>query len=462
MSALVVGMSHRSAPVALLEQLSMDNDLKTDTTRRLVDRPSLAEAMIVSTCNRFEVYAVTSSFHTGVSDIVSVLHEASGVDIETLRGYLYVRYADAAVEHVMVVTAGMDSMVVGEQQIIGQVRSSYHEATQNGTVGPTLHGLVQAALHTGKRVHNETDIDESGASMVSFALEQALVAMELDPAEAQPLRGKKALVLGAGAMASLAATHAGRLGVAELIIANRTFERAQRLAHHAHEAQVNARAVPFEERDSVFAEVDLIISAIGAAHTRTMSGEQVAQITHPLTLVDLALPRDIDDNVCDNPHIHLINIEKLHASMHHGAQGASQAAQHIVNEELAAYNSAQRMRDVVPVVSALRRQAADIINTELARLEAKTPTMSKEHSMEVHNTVRRVVDKLLHQPTVRVKELAATAQVVPYDQALQELFGLQGSPGQDRSVKVGVEELPDNSVVTLGITDAQRATAGLQ
>ena len=135
-SVLVVGMSHRSAPVALLERLSMDETVRHDTTSQLVERPSLSEAMIVSTCNRLEIYSVTNSFHSGVQDVVEVLHEMSDVDVDTLRGYLYVRYADAAAEHMMVVASGLDSMVVGEQQIIGQVRTAYQEATEKGTVGP--------------------------------------------------------------------------------------------------------------------------------------------------------------------------------------------------------------------------------------------------------------------------------------------------------------------------------------
>ena len=144
----------------------MDDDVRNRTALELMAQPSLAEAMIVSTCNRLEVYCTTSSFHNGVSEVVEVLHEQSGIPTDTLRGCLYVRYADAAAEHLMVVTSGMDSMVVGEQQIIGQVRSAYQQATETGTVGPSLHSLVQAALHTGKRVHSETDIDTAGASMV--------------------------------------------------------------------------------------------------------------------------------------------------------------------------------------------------------------------------------------------------------------------------------------------------------
>ena len=259
MSMLVVGMSHQSAPVALLERLSMDDTVRNDTCEVLVSKPSLSEAMIVSTCNRLEVYTVTNSFHTGVQDVVKVLAGNSGVDEDELRGYLYVRYADAAAEHLLTVTAGLDSMVVGEQQIIGQVRTAYQLAAEQGAVGPRIHALAQSALHTGKRVHSETDIDEAGSSMVSFAFDQAMMAMG-----AVDLKGKTALVLGAGAMSSLAATQAGRLGIDKLIIANRTFDRAERLAGHAHEAGVHAEAIEFHRRTAVLDDVDVVISATGA------------------------------------------------------------------------------------------------------------------------------------------------------------------------------------------------------
>lgn len=436
MSVLVVGMSHRSAPVALLEKLSMDGDAKTQTAAELLDRPSLSEAMIVSTCNRFEVYCTTSSFHTGVSDVVDVLHRKSGVSVETLRGCLYVRYADAAAEHLMVVSAGMDSMVVGEQQIIGQVRTAYQQATDAGTVGPKLHSLVQAALHTGKRVHTETDIDTAGASMVSFAFDEAIA--QLGPVDVhQPFAGRAALVLGAGAMASLAATQLGRLGIDELVVANRTRERAERLAAHAREAGVAARVVDFADRRLALAEVDIAVSATGAQNftiTRTDIPSE-----HPLMLIDLSMPRDIDDVVTEGTMATLVNIERLHAIQRED-QGGDGAALRIVAEELADYSSAQRVKDVAPAVTALRRHAAELIDTELLRLQGRTPDMADAEFAEVANTVRRVVDKLLHQPTVRVKKLAAESGVVSYESALQELFGLTG---ESQSVRVGLSELPE-------------------
>ncbi|WP_082418499.1 glutamyl-tRNA reductase [Corynebacterium lowii] len=445
MSVLVVGMSHRSAPVALLEKLSMDDAVRNEATSLLVERPALSEAMIVSTCNRLEVYAVAKGFHPGVHDVVSVLHEVSGVDIDTLRGYLYVRYADAAAEHMMAVAAGLDSMVVGEQQIIGQVRGAYQEATDKGTVGPLLHSLTQAALHAGKRVHTETGIDDEGASMVTLAVESALEAQDLSGEK--PLRGHEALVLGAGAMASLAATHLGKLGVETLILANRTRSRAERLADHARQAGVNAEVIDFEQRREVLDRVDLVVSATGADYFTVTPGDVGKR---PLTLIDLSLPRDIDPEIAQQPGMNLVNIESLHQHEGRSASEVEQQARGIVEEELNHFTSEQRVRDVVPAVTALRRHATQLANAELERLRGRVPDMDEADFEEAARTVRRLVDKLLHAPTVRVKELAMTSGVVSYESALQELFNLNPLPS--RSVSLPASDLPNSDFTGKGFT----------
>lgn len=440
MSMLVVGMSHQTAPVALLERLSMDDTVRNDTCEVLVSKPSLSEAMIVSTCNRLEVYTVTNSFHTGVQDVVKVLAGNSGVDEDELRGYLYVRYADAAAEHLLTVTAGLDSMVVGEQQIIGQVRTAYQLAAEQGAVGPRIHALAQSALHTGKRVHSETDIDEAGSSMVSFAFDQAMMAMG-----AVDLKGKTALVLGAGAMSSLAATQAGRLGIDKLIIANRTFDRAERLAGHAHEAGVHAEAIEFHRRTAVLDDVDVVISATGAQEF-TLTKQDIPE-GHNLMIIDLSLPRDIDNAVAELDNVTLINIERLSDSLDAadtevaGGADPQVAARAIVREELEAYSSAQRVREIVPAVAALRRRAADVVECELGRLQQKSPDLTDEQIGDVSQALKRVVDKLLHEPTVRAKKLAANSGTVSHETALQELFGLQL---EGSGVSVDVKELPEN------------------
>ncbi|WJY67225.1 glutamyl-tRNA reductase [Corynebacterium auris] len=418
MSVLVVGMSHRSAPVALLERLSMDASVQEETSTALLGQPSLSEAMIISTCNRLEVYAVTNSFHTGVDDVLRVLAATSRVSEAELRSYLYVRYADAAAEHMMTVAAGLDSMVVGEQQIIGQVRASYQDAARRGTAGPGLHALAQSALHAGKRVHAETDIDDAGASMVTLAFDQARRIMGVED-----FRGTTALILGAGAMASLSATHLGRLGVDKLIIANRTRSRAERLAEHSREAGVAAEVVDFNARAGALARVDIAVSA-------TASGEFTItpeDISGPVMLADLSLPRDIDDAVAAHEGVHLVNIEYLHKTMLEGDTKDSQAhraAEAILAEEVEAFSTQQRVREVGPAVAQLRRAANEVTEAELDRLRARVPTLGEEDFEQVSRTVRRVVDKLLHNPTVKIKELAANAETVSVETALEELFGI--------------------------------------
>lgn len=426
MSVLVVGMSHRSAPVALLERLSMDDAVQNEAGEVFTQQPSLSEAMIISTCNRLEVYAVTNAFHTGVNDVLRVLERFSGVDVAELRGYLYVRYADAAAEHLMRVASGLDSMVVGEQQIIGQVRAAYQDAAERGTIGPALHALAQSALHTGKRIHTETAIDDAGASMVTFALDEAMKAMGADT-----LEGKTALVLGAGAMSSLAATNLGKRGVSLLILANRTRSRAERLAEHAREAGVAAEVVDFSARAGALSRVDIAVSAT-ASDGFTLTAED---ISGPTTLVDLSLPRDIDDAVENLDGVTLINIEALHAKLADGdvnpgsteeGSMARRRAEEIVAQEIANFSGEQRVRDVAPMVKQLRVNASQTAKAELDRLRSRLPQLDEDEFEEVSRTVKRVVDKLLHQPTVKIKELAASPDEVSYEIAIEELFGLTG------------------------------------
>ncbi|WP_448855857.1 glutamyl-tRNA reductase [Corynebacterium camporealensis] len=441
MSVLVVGMSHQSAPVSLLEKLSMDDTVQHDACAQLVNAGSLSEAMIISTCNRMEVYTVTNSFHTGVQDVITVLHDVSGVDEERLRSYLYVRYADAAAEHLMTVTSGMDSMVIGEQQIIGQVRTAYQSAAEQGTVGPRIHALAQSALRTGKRVHSETAIDEAGSSMVSFAFDQALQRLDLED-----LAGKRVLILGAGAMASLAATHAGRLNADTLVIVNRTRERAERLASHSHEAGVNAEVIDFSDRAAALSDVDLAISATGAQNFTITAADIDKYARGPLMLIDLSLPRDIEDEAADHDDVDLVNIERLSKSLTAAdteiAAGTSPHAQarRIVDEELESYASAQRVRDVVPAVSALHQRAADLVECELGRLTQRHPELEGKQLEDVNRALKRVVDKLLHEPTVRAKKLAERSGSVSHENALQELFGLQL---EGSGVAVDATDLPN-------------------
>ena len=243
-SVLLVGLSFRSAPVTMLEQATVADADLPKMQLSLVDNDVISESLVLSTCNRMEFYTVANAFHSGLDHVVDTIAQFSGLETTELEPHLYVHYADSAAEHMLKVASGLDSMVIGEQQIIGQLRSAYQSANETGTVGRTLHDLTQRALRTGKRVHSETAIDSAGASMVSFAVDQALRFIEParvlssvvdDAPSSHPLAGHRALIIGAGAMASLASTHLGRLGIDHVTVANRTLSRAENLVNHARE-----------------------------------------------------------------------------------------------------------------------------------------------------------------------------------------------------------------------------------
>ncbi len=254
---LLFGVSHRSAPVVVLEQLSIDESDQVKIIDRVLASPLVTEAMVLSTCNRVEVYAVVDAFHGGLSVIGQVLAEHSGMSMGELTKYAYVRYSEAAVEHLFAVASGLDSAVIGEQQVLGQVRRAYAVAESNRTVGRVLHELAQRALSVGKRVHSETAIDAAGASVVSVALGMA-------ERKLGSLAGTTAVVIGAGAMGALSAVHLTRAGVGHIQVLNRSLSRAQRLARRIRESGVPAEALALDRLANVLADADVVVSCTGA------------------------------------------------------------------------------------------------------------------------------------------------------------------------------------------------------
>ncbi|MDN6509645.1 MAG: glutamyl-tRNA reductase [Corynebacterium sp.] len=433
-AVLLVGLSFRSAPVPVLEKASVSPAELNRLERDLVAGDCVTEALILSTCNRMEFYVATSAFHPALDHVVETIAAHADMEAVELEPYLYVRYADAAAEHMLTVAAGLDSMVVGEQQVIGQLRNAYTSASDNGGGGTTLHPLPPRALRTGKRVHTETAVDEAGSSMVSFALDHALA--ELGVAD---MEGRDAVVIGAGAMASLASTYLGRSGVRHVTVVNRTVARAENLAAHAREAGVDAAASGFDGLQDALDGAAVVVSATGAVGT-VLGPDDLAQAQrnspHRMVLVDLSMPRDIDDAVTDVADVRLLNIEELTALAGDGARDES-AARNIVATELSEYLEQVRVQSVVPTVKALRRRAADVVDDELGQLVRRTPGMADEDRAEVARTVRRVVDKLLHTPTVQVKKLSSQDGTVNYAEALATLFNLPA--GSTSSVSQAIE-----------------------
>ena len=423
MSVLLFGVSHRSAPVAVLEQLSSDDSDQVKIADRLLQSSLITEAMVLSTCNRVEVYAVVDAFHGGLSVIGQVLAEHSGMSLQDLTKYAYVRYAEAAVEHLFAVASGLDSAVVGERQVLGQVRRAYAEAESNRTVGRVLHELAQRALSVGKRVHTETGIDAAGASVVSVALGTA--GQRLDG-----LAGRTAVVVGAGAMGALSAKHLARAGVARVHIVNRTVPRARRLAEGIRELGVASDAFPFDHLPPLLTDADVVVCCTGAVRPVVSLADVHRGLAHgneprQLVICDLGMPRDVDPAVAGLPGVFVIDMDRIQREPSARAAAAdADAARNIVAAEVAQYLSSQRMAEVTPTVTALRQRAADVVEAELLRLDNRLPGLDDAHREEVARTVRRVVDKLLHAPTVRVKQLASAPGGDTYAEALRELFEL--------------------------------------
>ncbi|MGW3040664.1 glutamyl-tRNA reductase [Kitasatospora sp. NPDC001159] len=429
MSLLVVGLSHRTAPVGVLERAALTGEVPTRLLHDAAASSTVAEAALLNTCNRIELYADVDKFHAGVAELSLLLAHHSGVDLEELTSHLYVHYEDRAVHHLFSVACGLDSMVVGEGQILGQLRDALAKSQDEHTAGRGLNELFQQALRVGKRAHSETGIDKAGQSLVTFGLEQVA-------AGAGEIAGKRALVVGAGSMSSLAAATLVRSGVTDLLIANRTPARAERLVEIL--GPDVARTLDLAKVPQALADVDLVISCTGAAGAVIKAEDVAAAVAlrrdtqrlrrgapEPLALLDLAMPRDVDHAVHELAGALLVDLESL-SHAHAASPGAGDVDQvtRIVADEVTAFGAAQRAARIAPTVVALRAMASDVVAAELGRLDSRLPDLDERSRAEITQTVRRVVDKLLHAPTVRVKQLAAEPGGASYADALRELFDL--------------------------------------
>ena len=430
MSVVVLGLSHRSAPIPVLEAVALDAEGVAALAATVRAGESVNEAVVVSTCNRLEVYAEAATFHGAVSEIGEALAATSGVPLADLREHLYVHYEDRAIAHAFTVACGLDSMAVGEGQILGQLREALRAAQSAGQAGGTLASLFQQALRVGKRAHSETELDTVSVSLVEAGLARAAAVLG-------PLEQTRVLVVGAGSMSSLAATTVARAGALDLVVINRTRIKAQRLA-----TTTGGRSLPFEDLQQALREADLVISCTGAVGhvigADAVADASVARSGRPQVLVDLALPRDVDPRAGEVAAVEVVGLEELGHDLAPGAVNPQvQQVQDLVVGEVAAYLTGRRAQAVAPTVAALRSRAADVVAAELSRLEQRLPQLDEATRGEVQLAIHRVVEKLLHTPTVRVKELAGEGQGGDYAQALRELFDLD--PHDVASVSVPPE-----------------------
>jgi glutamyl-tRNA reductase len=485
-SVLVVGLSHKSAPVAFLERAALGPDALGKLLRDVAQAEPVAETFVVATCNRVEVYADVDRFHAGVTAICELLARHCGVAAAELTPHLYVHYEDRAASHLLAVACGLDSMVVGEDQILGQVRAAVKLAGEQGTAGRVLGDLGRLALRTGKRARSETGIGFAGLSLLTVAIELAAARLNAagSPAagplpahgglahgglahaglaDAGLLAGRDVLIVGAGSMSALAAATAARCGAASIVVANRTRENAEKLATDASAAVT--RITRLEDLAGAMAAADVVISCTGAAGPVITTGTVAAAVdarattsppkpnerggpqrrnrSGPLVILDLAMPRDVEPGAQALPGVVLIGMDLLSEHATAVRDDDIAAVRAILEAELASYHSAVEAARVAPTVVALRAKAAKVVDAELARLAGRLSAdgLSGHALDEIAQTVHRVVDKLLHAPTVRVKELAGSPGGEEYAAALQVLFDLD-----PRAVEAVTRAAPEQEV----------------
>ena len=415
MSYLVVGISHRSSDLSLLERVALDADKATKLAVDVQQASSVSESAVLATCNRTEVYADVERFHAGMDEVTAVLADVTGVPLIDLAEHLYVHFEEGAVGHLFQVAVGLDSMVVGESQILGQVKETLRVGQDLETVGPALNPLFQHALRVGKRARAETGIDAAGRSVVTAGLDA--VAGPLGG-----LAGLRTVVVGAGSMAALAATTLRADGAGRIVVANRNLQRARVLAE-----RVGGVAIPLDEVPAALAEADLVVSCTGARGVvLTEETIRTAAAGRRFGVLDIALPHDVDKAVADLDGVTLVALADL-AGTAGGAEDDVEEVRRIVHEETVGFEATRRAASVTPTVVALRAMARGLVDAELARLDRRLPGLDATQREEVAQTIRRVVDKVLHTPTVRVKELAADPGGPTYADALRELFALDQS-----------------------------------
>jgi glutamyl-tRNA reductase len=426
MQLLLVGVSHRTAPIELRERL--------DFSARGVDRALTAlsrtemhhEATIVSTCNRVELYVGCDELDTARTSIQQFLSEFHGIPADQLAPHIYFKTGHDAAAHLFRVAAGLDSLVMGEPQILGQVKEAFAVASQMGCTGALLNKLFHSAFAAGKRVRSETALAE-GAVSVSYA------AVELARKIFGDLKGRTVLVVGAGEMGKLTAIHMQSQGIGRLIITSRTAAHATALA-----LSLDGSATPWEALNTTLVEADILITATGASTpiiSRTLVSQTMkARRQRPLFIIDIAVPRDVEGATGDLEQVFLYNIDDLQAVVQENLSKRSTEAadaEKIIAQELSKFAGWLNSRSVVPTIVALRQRFESIRQSELRRLEPKLASLPPEARARVDEITRLIMEKLLINPTEQLKSASDADTVATYSDALTRLFGLTGDDGTD-------------------------------
>ena len=431
MLVVVTGISHKTAPLELREKLALDSDAALRVGRDLLTHAGACEVVALSTCNRTELYTYASDSLAASQAAVERLARQADVPVAELEPSVYSYSGDAAIAHLFRVTASLDSMVVGEAQIVAQLKSAYQEACEGGCTSVVFNRLFRRALEVGKRVRTETAIGERPVSVSSAAVELALQVFG-------KFKDHVVLILGAGETSELTATHLKAHGIERIMVTNRTYAAAEELAR-----RVGGRAVPFEDLEGHLSAADIVISSTSAPHfvvTRERVERAMKHRRHrPLFFIDIAVPRDLDPEINRVDNAFLYDIDDLqHVVEQNRSEREKEAvkAEHIVTEELDEVRGWLRSLEVVPTIAGLRDSVEGIRRAETERLGNRLSDLNDEQRAQVEMLTSSIVNKILHVPTVRMKEAAGRDECYLYVDAVRTLFGLNGSGAAESQVPV--------------------------
>jgi glutamyl-tRNA reductase len=429
MQLLLVGLSHKTAPIEMREKLTFPANRQEEALSLLTSSPSINEALILSTCNRTELYAVASGIDEGVEAVIDFLTDYHTLDRHDLMKYLYVVKGDAVVRHLFRVVASLDSMVIGEAQIMHQVKEAYDQAFTHGATARAFNKLFRQSFEVGKRVRTETEIGENAVS-ISYA------AIELAKKVFDTLAGRTVLVLGAGKMSELTAKHLMSNGVGRVLVANRTYERACELA-----SRFGGEAIPYEDLYARMHEADIVISST-AATDFVVTKPNVASAMRgrggrPLFLIDIAVPRDIDPAVNELSNVFLYDIDDLNDVVESNLDERMREARRaevIIEEEIETFHKWRESLEVVPTVAAIRAKAEVIRQAETEKALKRLGGLSEKELQTIDALTCAIVNKMLHGPTARLKSAAEAADGYTYVEAARVLYGLDDSEGKGHGV----------------------------
>ncbi|KGK91746.1 glutamyl-tRNA reductase [Desulfosporosinus sp. HMP52] len=430
MFPVAIGLNHRSAPVEIRERMSFHPSQMLKALRELKECPGIQGAVILSTCNRTEVYAATMDVETGIRSIKDFFSSHHGIEEKILEQYLYSHTLYDAVRHLFRVVSGLDSLVRGETQILGQVSNAYQQASDAGVTNKVINVFFQTALAVGKRVRTDTMIDQHPVSI-------SYTAVELAKQQFGELEGKGILIMGAGEMSTLTAKHLVSAGATTVLVSNRSYDKAVLLAQ-----ECAGRAVRLDDVDQYLAEVDIVISATASKHFVLMPErmEEIMKIrkNRPILLIDIAVPRDIHPDVGNIPEITLFDIDDLRGVVdrhHQERELAAIKAEKIIDEEMELFLKWHNTQSVVPTILALQKKGEQIRDLQVERALEHFSGLTPKQEKVIRSMANSIVNHLLHIPIINLKEYANTSQGHLYAEVFQNIFDLNvGDEGARRNM----------------------------